>query len=363
MTVKRRWLVLASLVAVATTAAALVAASTGGASSGKAVRLDHRLGRRRPASGGEAVRQDAPKREGERRHLRRRRQRRDDDADEDPAVEPHGQGLAGRRLQRAGERPGLDVPAAVRLRPEPEGRLPGLAPHGLARAVARAVHGQRSPRLPAGQPRPGGALRQQEADGPVRLHRAEDVAGVGGARREGRQGAPRLHHRQHRATRTATGSTYGRTGARSRKSSRRRPFASTLRTFTAPAWRSCSIRCIKSGIVSPESVFTPSFAQKYGGDNDKILLMPGPTWYAKDIFGGTLKVPAGEMTAALPLRWNNEPPTTGQVGGGPWIVFEAHEERGSRDRLREVRHDVAGGQVEAGRAGVSRPTAPPPPCG
>ena len=36
MTVKRRWLVLTSLVAVATTAAALVAASTGGASSGKA---------------------------------------------------------------------------------------------------------------------------------------------------------------------------------------------------------------------------------------------------------------------------------------------------------------------------------------
>jgi len=77
---------------------------------------------------------------------------------------------------------------------------------------------------------------------------------------------------------------------------------------------------IKSGVVPPESVFTPAFAQKYGGDNDKILLMPGPTWYAKDIFGGTLKVPAGEMTAALPLRWKNEPPTTGQVGGGPWIV-------------------------------------------
>jgi ABC-type glycerol-3-phosphate transport system substrate-binding protein len=77
---------------------------------------------------------------------------------------------------------------------------------------------------------------------------------------------------------------------------------------------------IKSGVVPPESIFTPAFAQKYGGDNDKILLMPGPTWYAKDIFGGTLKIPAGQMTAALPLRWNSEPLTTGQVGGGPWIV-------------------------------------------
>ena len=48
--------------------------------------------------------------------------------------------------------------------------------------------------------------------------------------------------------------------------------------------------------------------------------MPGPVWYAKDIFSGTLHVPAGELTAALPLRWNNEPLVTGQVGGGPWIV-------------------------------------------
>jgi ABC-type glycerol-3-phosphate transport system substrate-binding protein len=77
---------------------------------------------------------------------------------------------------------------------------------------------------------------------------------------------------------------------------------------------------IKSGVVSNESVFTADFATKYGGANDKILLMPGPVWYAKDIFSGTLHVPAGELTAALPLQWNSEPLVTGQVGGGPWIV-------------------------------------------
>jgi ABC-type glycerol-3-phosphate transport system substrate-binding protein len=77
---------------------------------------------------------------------------------------------------------------------------------------------------------------------------------------------------------------------------------------------------ISSGVVSNESVFTTDFATKYGGANDKILLMPGPVWYAKDIFSGTLHVPAGEMTAALPLQWNAEPLVTGQVGGGPWIV-------------------------------------------
>jgi ABC-type glycerol-3-phosphate transport system substrate-binding protein len=77
---------------------------------------------------------------------------------------------------------------------------------------------------------------------------------------------------------------------------------------------------IKSGVVPPESVFTADFAKKYGGDNPKILLMPGPTWYAKDIMGGVLKVPAGQMTAAMPLRWGSEPIATGQVGGGPWII-------------------------------------------
>ncbi len=77
---------------------------------------------------------------------------------------------------------------------------------------------------------------------------------------------------------------------------------------------------IKSGVVPAESVFTADFATKWGGDNDKILLMPGPVWYAKDIFSGTLHVPAGELTAALPLRWGTEPLTTGQVGGGPWVV-------------------------------------------
>jgi ABC-type glycerol-3-phosphate transport system substrate-binding protein len=77
---------------------------------------------------------------------------------------------------------------------------------------------------------------------------------------------------------------------------------------------------IKNGSVSAESVFTPSFAQKYGGAKDRILMMPGPTWYAKDINKGVLGIPSGEITAKLPLRWNREPLTTGQVGGGPWIV-------------------------------------------
>lgn len=78
---------------------------------------------------------------------------------------------------------------------------------------------------------------------------------------------------------------------------------------------------IENGSTPPLSVFTPDFAQKYGGADDKVLLMPGPAWYAQALFDQTLQIPAGEMTAAMPLQWEGETPiTTGQVGGGPWII-------------------------------------------
>jgi ABC-type glycerol-3-phosphate transport system substrate-binding protein len=78
---------------------------------------------------------------------------------------------------------------------------------------------------------------------------------------------------------------------------------------------------IKNGTLPPLSVFTPDFAKKYGGASDKVLMMPGPSWYATAVFHDTLHIPAGQMTAASALKWENESPvTTGQVGGGPWII-------------------------------------------
>jgi hypothetical protein len=78
---------------------------------------------------------------------------------------------------------------------------------------------------------------------------------------------------------------------------------------------------IKNGSLPPLSVFSPDFAKKYGGANDKVLLMPGPSWYATSLFRDTLHIPAGQITAATPLQWENQTPiTTGQVGGGPWII-------------------------------------------
>ncbi len=76
----------------------------------------------------------------------------------------------------------------------------------------------------------------------------------------------------------------------------------------------------------PLSVFTPDFTKKYGGANDKVLMMPGPSWYALCLFQQTLHIPAGQMTATMPLQWGSETPvTTGQVGGGPWIISRHSE--------------------------------------
>jgi len=77
---------------------------------------------------------------------------------------------------------------------------------------------------------------------------------------------------------------------------------------------------IKNGSLPPLSVFSPDFAKKYGGPNSKVLMMPGPSWYGHDLFLSTLKTAPGQIAASMPLQWNSDPVTTGQVGGGPWII-------------------------------------------
>jgi ABC-type glycerol-3-phosphate transport system substrate-binding protein len=77
---------------------------------------------------------------------------------------------------------------------------------------------------------------------------------------------------------------------------------------------------IKNGTVPPLSIFSPDFAKKYGGTADKVLMMVGAAWYT-GVFKDTVKTPAGELTAAPPLQWGTDTPvTTGQIGGGPWII-------------------------------------------
>ncbi|MBF4572735.1 extracellular solute-binding protein [Herbiconiux sp. VKM Ac-1786] len=76
---------------------------------------------------------------------------------------------------------------------------------------------------------------------------------------------------------------------------------------------------IANGSVTTESVFSPSFVQKYAG---KVLAMPGPVWYSGAIFNSpdSLNVPAGQIGAATPLTWDGEDVVTGNVGGGTWYI-------------------------------------------
>ncbi|MGI5240204.1 ABC transporter substrate-binding protein [Dactylosporangium sp. CA-139066] len=76
---------------------------------------------------------------------------------------------------------------------------------------------------------------------------------------------------------------------------------------------------IKNGTTPTVSVFTPEFVQKYTG---KVLLMPGPAWYAGAIFNNpqSLNVPKGQLGVAAPLPWKGEEAATGNVGGGTWFV-------------------------------------------
>lgn len=76
---------------------------------------------------------------------------------------------------------------------------------------------------------------------------------------------------------------------------------------------------IKNGTAPNISVFTPEFVKKYSG---KVLLMPGPAWYAGAIFNNpqSLNVPTGELGVAEPLAWQGETAVTGNVGGGTWFI-------------------------------------------
>ena len=76
---------------------------------------------------------------------------------------------------------------------------------------------------------------------------------------------------------------------------------------------------IKDGTVPPIAVASSSFVKEYGG---KVLMLVGPSWYGQYIFGAStsLNVPAGEIAAADPLTWAGSAPSTGDVGGGLWIV-------------------------------------------
>jgi multiple sugar transport system substrate-binding protein len=95
----------------------------------------------------------------------------------------------------------------------------------------------------------------------------------------------------------------------------------TVNTETTECKRAASMldTLIADKSVPNVSVFTPEFIKQYSG---KVLMMPGPSWYAGAIFANkdSLNVPAGQLGVAAPLAWQGESAVTGDVGGGTWFV-------------------------------------------
>jgi multiple sugar transport system substrate-binding protein len=99
------------------------------------------------------------------------------------------------------------------------------------------------------------------------------------------------------------------------------PKSVTVNTDSTECKRAASMldTLIKNGTTPAVSVFTPEFVKRYA---NKVLVMPGPAWYAGAIFNNpqALNVPAGQMGVAAPLPWAGDTAVTGNVGGGTWFV-------------------------------------------
>jgi ABC-type glycerol-3-phosphate transport system substrate-binding protein len=76
---------------------------------------------------------------------------------------------------------------------------------------------------------------------------------------------------------------------------------------------------IKNKTISTDTVFSSSFAKDQAS---KVLMLVGPAWYGGALFakGAGLEKPAGEIGVGKPLVWADGTSTTGNVGGGLWIV-------------------------------------------
>jgi len=99
------------------------------------------------------------------------------------------------------------------------------------------------------------------------------------------------------------------------------PKTVTVHTDSTECKRAASMldTLIHAGVTPNISVFTPEFVKKY---SDKVLLMPGPAWYAGAIFNNpqSLNVPKGQLGVAAPPAWQGESAVTGNVGGGTWFI-------------------------------------------
>jgi len=77
---------------------------------------------------------------------------------------------------------------------------------------------------------------------------------------------------------------------------------------------------LKDKSMSNLSAFSSAFDKQEQG---KVLMLPGPAWFAGSVFNTTsgLNTPKGQMAAAPVPQWpGTSAPSTGDVGGGLWLL-------------------------------------------
>jgi ABC-type glycerol-3-phosphate transport system substrate-binding protein len=77
---------------------------------------------------------------------------------------------------------------------------------------------------------------------------------------------------------------------------------------------------LKDKSMSPLSVFSTAFNKEERG---KVLMMPGPVWFAGSVFNTAsgLNTPKGQIAAAPVPQWpGSATSATGNVGGGLWLL-------------------------------------------
>ncbi len=98
------------------------------------------------------------------------------------------------------------------------------------------------------------------------------------------------------------------------------PKAVTVNTTSQDCTRMASLldTLIHNHTLATSSVFSSDFDKN---DANKILMMPGPSWYGGALFQSTLKTPAGQLAAAPMPQWPGQAnPSVGNVGGGTWLL-------------------------------------------
>jgi multiple sugar transport system substrate-binding protein len=98
------------------------------------------------------------------------------------------------------------------------------------------------------------------------------------------------------------------------------PKAVTVNTSSAGCTKMASLldTLIKAKTMATSSVFSADFDKN---DANKVLMLPGPSWFGGALFQGTFKTPRGQIAAAPMPQWAGDTtPSVGNVGGGTWLL-------------------------------------------